>query len=160
MSRILTQAALTSAMAQYTTQKWIILMSITEASMTDPILVALSNEDIVSNGDTYLGAFFQVDLPQEREEDPPRVRVSIPNVDRRPVAGVRMITNPPEVRLQVVLKSSPNTREVDHDFLKMRNVEWNEQVLSGELTYEFFFAEPLGRIVRPATFRALFQKAA
>ena len=160
MSRTLSQTALQALLAQNTSQAFVMLMKIEHADLTEPIRVALSNEDIASNGETYKASNFQVNLPQERENDPPRVSVSVDNVDRNIVAGIRTISGAPTFSLQVVLKSSPNTVEISASELTMRNAEWDEQTVTGELTYEDILNEPLGRRFIPKDYPALFQKAA
>ena len=117
------------------------LLTITHPSVGVPLRFVNNMVDIVSRGSTYLATAFQLTLPDEREDQIPRVGLSIDNVHQTLVATVRTITTPPLVVLEVVLGSAPDTVETGPFNFTLRNVDYVAASLAGELAFEDFINE-------------------
>ena len=155
--RSLSSAAKAAIYAQETGEEFIILLTIDHTDLSAPIRVAGARTDVVSRGDTYLAFPFQIDLPQERDDEPPRVNLVIDNVDRQIVTAVRTMSSAPTVTMEVILASAPDTVEAGSFEFTLKRVRYDRLVVSGEVSYEDILDEqfPGGRFV-PANFPALF----
>lgn len=128
-------AAVAAANAQYTDKVWLMLLEITHATLTTPIRVVNNNEDIVSNGNTYLKAAFDMPLPDEIDESP-SVQIVIDNVDRLIVDSARSISSPATVTLSVVLADTPNVIEAGPFLMQLVRVSYDKLKVTGTLIYE------------------------
>lgn len=153
----MTTALTTSAFDQDTDEVWLVLVTIDHDDLTQPIRVVNNTEDITSNGDSYVGFPFDINLPDAREDAPPRARLVIDNVSREIAQAVRTISSPPVVTIQVIRAADPDTVEISWSSFKLRNVKWDVGRVSGDLTLEDFTSEPYpAGIFSPASFPGLF----
>ena len=148
MSRTVSQAARRAMYDQNTDEVFVILIEISrENDPANPIRAALDSENLdsrvtVSGTDTYstavtfAGGFFGIDLPEESGETSSTVRISIDNVDREIVVAIREATEPPDVRMWVVLKSTPHVVEAGPYYFVLESAEYDAQSVVGELTFE------------------------
>lgn len=148
MSRTVSQAARRAMYDQTTDEVFVILLEIArENDPAEPIRAALDSEDIDSKvtvdgtdtfdtAVTFAGGFFGIELPEESGEISSTVRVSIDNVDREIVVAIREATEPPEVRMWVVLRSSPDVVEAGPYYFVLESAEYDAQSVIGELTFE------------------------
>ena len=149
MPRTLTSTALNSILAQDTSEEWIVLLTISHSSLTDPIRLALSQSDVVSRSNTYQGFAFRVHLPQQRDTQPPQVQLEVDNVDRQLVDAIRSIPadDASTVRLEIVLSSALDTVQYTTASLTLRGTSWNRLVIRGTLSYEQILREPFPAIL-------------
>lgn len=155
MPRTLSTAAVTSLTAQETGEVWLVLLTISNPGITT-IRVVNNTEDIVSRGNTYQAFPFEIELPGQDPDSPSSARLRIDNVDKRIVEAVRSITTPPQVTIEVVLASQPNTVEIAYSNLTLRSVEYDVDSVRGELTFESIFSEPVTLTITPNRFPGLF----
>jgi len=142
MSRTLSTAAKESIFAPETDLAWIVLLTISHASLTDDIRVARNTEDVISNGETYIGFPFEISLPQEREDSPPRVTLEIGNVDRQIVQAVRSLDSPADVTLEIVTSNDFDAVEAGPFVFTLREVQYDNLTVQGELSFEPILDEP------------------
>ena len=131
-----------SAYKQEATDVVIPLLTIEHASLANPIRVAFNNENIISNGNTFVGTFFNITLPIDEAEAGPHASIEIDNVSQEIVRAVRSINTPASVTIQVVRTTAPDVIEVSYAGMDMVNVSYDVQKVSGELTFESFLEEP------------------
>lgn len=148
MSRSVSTTARQAMYSQQTAEVFVLLLEISnESDPAQPIRVALDSANLdskltVDGADTYssavtfAGGHFGIELPEEAGENISSVRLSIDNVDREIVSAIRRASEPPTVKLWVVLRSSPDVVEVGPYFLVLENAEYNAAVVSGELSFE------------------------
>lgn len=141
MARSLSTAARAAAFAQQTSEAILCLLTISGTGIPSPIRVVNNQLDIVSRGSTYLACAFTITLPDERDDAPPRVTLLIDNVDRAIVLAVRSLVEPPQVTLEVILASTPDTLEAGSFNFTLRNVDYSAETVSGELFFEDFLNE-------------------
>lgn len=141
--RSLSAPALRSMLSQETGLVYLTLLTIDHTDLNSPIrLVNNDQEDITSNGDTYTAFPFEVDMPQEREDSPPRVQLRVSNVDRQIVEAVRTISSQPTVELQIVTSNDWDVVEVGPLQFNLKDVSYDALVVEGELTFEPVLDEP------------------
>lgn len=153
--RSLSPAAVSAMHAPESGEVWLVLLTISNPGMTT-IRVVSNNEDITSRGNTYLAFPFEIELPGQDPDSPSSARLRIDNVDKRIVEAVRSITTPPNVTIEVVLASQPDTVEIAYSDLTLRSVEYDADSVRGELTFESIFSEPVTLTITPNRFPGLF----
>lgn len=142
MARSLSSAARQALFAQQTGEAIIILLTLTEASLPAPIRVCTAGEDVVSNGETYQAFPFEITMPDDTDEAPPTVRLTIDAVDRRIIEAVRAAEGAIAVQMQVVFSSDLDQVEVMPGEFKLTEVEYSALSVEGTLSYEDILSEP------------------
>lgn len=148
MSREVSSVARQAMYAQSTEEVFVILLEIAnESDPTQPIRVARDSVDLdskvtvdgvdtYSSAVTFAGGFFGIDLPEEAGENISTVNLSIDNVDREIVNSIRRATEPPEVKMWVVLKSSPDVVEAGPYYFVLEGADYNASTVTGQLGFE------------------------
>jgi hypothetical protein len=136
MARTLSTLARQAIFAQEMKEVFLLLLTINEATLPDPIRVANNTRDIVSGGETFVGFPFAITLPDERDDGIPQMTLRIDNVSRSIVQALRTITSPPTIQLDVVLADSPDTYEASFVGFTLRRASYDALVVEGALTLE------------------------
>lgn len=142
MSRSLSPTARRAVFAQQTGEVFLLLLTIEHASLAAPIRVVNDLVNHTSNGDVFTAFPFQLQLPDEHEDKPPRMRLSIDNVDRTIVESLRRLTSPPTVQLDVCLASQPDVIEESFPGFLLQSVSYDHLVVEGDLTLDDIVTEP------------------
>ncbi|NUN53025.1 MAG: DUF1833 family protein [Planctomycetaceae bacterium] len=157
MGRSLSSAAWAALAGQQTGEVFLLLAVLDHADLPAPLRVVANTEDVVSGGNTYTAYPFLVHLPQEREEEPVRVTLSICNVSKAIVDALRGLSSGPSVTLSVVLASSPSTVEAGPFELTLKDAAYDVLTVQGALGYEEVLDAPdLEDDYSPASFPAIF----
>ena len=140
-----------------TGEAFIILLTLSNPGLSQPIRVSNDSVDTVSNGNTYVAFPFQIELPDDTDEGPPTARLTIDNVSREIVQAVRTVSSAVDVEISIVLSSDPDTVEASFPDFQLRDVSYNVLTVEGRLNIESFAQEPYpaGRF-DPARFPGLF----
>jgi hypothetical protein len=156
MPRNLSAPALASQNAEATGQAWLTLITLSHATLSEPIRVVDNNEHITSNGDLYAAWNFEITLPGEDPDNPANARLTIGNVDPEILRALRTINSPPQVTIQVVLSDTPDIVEAEFTGLVLRNANYDAGQISGDLVFEEILTEPVATSLTPADFPGLF----
>jgi hypothetical protein len=121
----------------------LILLEIAHPTLATPIRVVNDTQDLVSNGNLYVGVAFAIWLPDDIEGQMPRARLAIDNVGRELVEPIENSggAQGATVRVMQVLRSQPDVIEWEAT-LDMRNVEMTQAQITGELGYEDILNRP------------------
>jgi hypothetical protein len=157
MSRSLSTAAANALTGQETTEVFLILLTISHASLPASIRVVNDNADITSRSNSYIAFPFEINLPADSAENLSRISLKIDNVDRALVDAIRSITTPPTVTIEVILASSPDTVEAGPFEMTMENAVYDANTVQCNLAFEDVLNEPFpgGRFL-PSTWEGLF----
>lgn len=142
MPRSLSSTAKQAIFAQETGEVFIMLVTIAHAALVPSLRFASNAVDVTSRGNVYLGWPFRVALPAELDDQLPTVQIQIDNVDRRIMEGVRQLTSPPTVTLEVVLASAPDTVEAGPFDFSLKGCDYDSMVVTGTLAFEDVLNEP------------------
>ena len=157
MPRSLTQTAKAAFYSQETGEAVLILLTLSHADLPAPIRVTSDAVDTVSRGDPFLAFPFQITLPDDDDERPPEMRLTIDHVGREIVDAVRSINTPATVLLEIVLGSDTDTVEVAFPDFELVDVTMDALTVSGRLTLESFEIEPYpAGLMNPTDFPGLF----
>lgn len=154
--RTLSPAALESAFSQETDEVWLVLLTITHPSLAAPIRFVNDFQSLVSRGNVFLAFPFEVEFPEQDADSPGEARLTIDNIDRSIVNTIRAISSPPDITMEVVLASQPDTVEAVFSGLTLRNVNYDALKVSGVLRFEDIMTEPVSVQMTPARFPAMF----
>lgn len=127
----LTPTGTAEAQAVISTAAWLVLLSIT--TPTETIRFVNNSEKIISNGQTYEPFPFAFVLPGDDGETLPKVQLRIQNFDDRLVEAIRGLSQPPEIRCQIVTSLTPDAVEIEIENMVLRNVNYDALEISGDL---------------------------
>lgn len=160
MSRSLSTVTKKAIFAQETDKVFLLLLTISHATLAAPIRVVNDMVDLVSRGNTFTGFPFQIALPDEKDESLPQMKLQIDNVDRSIVTAVRNMTSPATITLEVILASAPDTVEASFSGFTLRDVTYDAIVVEGTLRMEDILNEAFPQhTFTPNLFPALFTLA-
>jgi hypothetical protein len=143
--------------AQETGEAFLVLLSISHPDMETPIRLANNYSDVVSNGETYIGFPFGIALPGDSDENLPQTQIAIDNVDQRVIQAIRELSGPPTMTISVVLADTPGVIEAGPFAMTLREVNYDDQVITATVAYEDVLNEPYpGDFFTPANFPGLF----
>lgn len=116
---------------------YIVLVTITHEDMSDIIRVANNNEDVISNGHTYIGFPFDISIPQE-DDSPPKGVLTVQNVDKRIGQAIEGLKVPPRIKIEVVLASDPDDVWLEYKNFWLRDAQGDAAAVSGVIdTWDF-----------------------
>lgn len=163
--RSLSETARQAAFAQESEAAWILLCTISHASLEQPIRVAndlmptnANGESVlVSRGEPFVCYPFSVDLPADDGDSVSRVTIVIDNVDREIIQKLRSIQGPCQVALEVVLSRTPDLVEAGPFVMTLVAADYDALTISGELAFEDILSLPFpGDSYSPADYPGLF----
>lgn len=141
-----------AAFAQDTDEVVVCLLTITHESMAEPIRLCndpaerLSTEPLTygttSRGETFLFLPFAFTLPTDRDDTPPRVAITLDNVERGIIGLLRSIATPLEVTVEIVLAASPDVVEVQLPAMQMSDITYNVENITANLVVDGLQTEP------------------
>ena len=146
MARSLSVALRQSMFAQQTGEVFLSICSISHASILNgPLRVVNNLQNLTSNGNVYAAFPFQVTLPADGIDGSPRVRLVLDSIDRSIILAIRSIPpgEPPTVQVDLVLASQPDIVEISFPNLTLRNVEYDQFVVEGDLALDEDDREPI-----------------
>lgn len=155
----LTTAAIRSLLGREGGEPIIALLTIEHADLGAPLRLARNSagDDIVSNGNTFAAAPWDIAWGADTEEAP-KVEITIVNVDRVAGQAIESITDPATCTVQLILASAPDEILIELTNLELRNARWDAMILTAELSHFSFQAEPWPMLrVTPQFFPALFR---
>lgn len=143
--------------SQETEEVMLALLKIEQDDLDVPIYVVDNFEDINSNGITYIGFPFRLILMGDEEDAAPSATLEIDNVDRQIVNAVRNMTTAADITFSIILAATPDTVEIGPIAMKLKNVSWNENTVTGTLVTDDILDLPFpGEEMTPGKFPGLF----
>lgn len=116
--------------------------------LCDRYLTRISENDtdvmygVTSRGNSFLFLPLEITLPQEDEAQAPRSTIVIRDVTRYVTPIIRSLTNPPKVKLELVMSSTPDSVEVSFDGFYVVNFTYNRDQVTAELEMINYDREP------------------
>lgn len=171
MSRLanLSPAALRAMFSPDADDTLITLLTITGTGIASPIRLAdgytkriseTADEvvyGVTSRSNDYIFLPLQISLPTEEQSSAPRCKITINDVTRYLIPIVRQINTAPNVLIELVLSSSPDTVEASFPGFKMGAISYSADSITAELTVESLALEPFPQhTFTPAYFPGLF----
>lgn len=136
MSRPLSSSARAAFLSPEMDDVALILLTIDEASLPEPIRVVHNTEDVTSRGDLYVAFVFGIELPAETGSAPTPVRIQIDAVDRTTIQAIRNATGQPTVTIEIVLASDPDEVEAGPFNFRLESATYSAVSVVGEIAFE------------------------
>lgn len=156
MSRTLSSTALESAHAQQTDEIWLVLLTIDHDDLPAPLRLVNNNENVTSRGNVYQYFPFEIILPGEDPETPPRATLRVDNVAREVIAAIRSLNTTPTVVIEVILHSDPDDPEITLPAMVVEEVSYDSATIDITLGYRTIYLEPVTAEMTPNRFPGLF----
>lgn len=155
--RPLTQATRSAVFASQTGEAFLCLVTIAHADLSSPVRVSSDAVATSSRGDSFVAFPFEIVLPQDSEDSPPKSRLKIDNVDRDIVRKLRSVSSAPTVLIEIVRGADPDTVEASFPDFRLRDARYDVLTVEGDLDLEDFISEPYpAGVFSPAYFAGLF----
>lgn len=157
MTRTVSTTAKAALFAPQTGEAFLILLTLSHADLAVPIRVSSDAVNTTSRGDLFIAYPFDLTLPDDEEQRPPRARLVIDNVDRQIVATIRTLQSAPTLLIEIIRANDPDTVEAKFSDFKLFDITYDSQVITADLTLEDFTAEPYpAATFSPSLFPGLF----
>lgn len=140
--RPLSAAAKKAIFSQETSEVFLPIITIQNVGIGLPLRFVANSQDIVSRGNTYLACPFQLALPDDADQAPPRVNLTIDNVALEITEAIRALVTAPLLALEVILASSPDTIEAGPFNFTIRSAQYDATAVTAELVFEDVLNEP------------------
>lgn len=96
---------------------------------------------VTSNGNDYIYLPLEIALPSS-DDAAPRATITIHDVTRYVVPLIRGVTDTPDVQIDAVLASAPNTVEMSITGLQMSNIDYDQDTITATLVADDLALEP------------------
>lgn len=136
MSRTTSSLFKTMAAAQQTGEVLLALITITHSSIIGgPLRLVQDLQNLTSSGHVYTAFPFEIRLPDDTDDGPAKVLLTIDAVDRSIMTAIRSIppSSPPTVTVELVIASQPHIVEISIPDLTLRSVTGDGVKIEGEL---------------------------
>lgn len=140
----------TVLLQQRVTQVYVVLIEVAHPMMGETLRVVNDDQDLVSNGETWVRGYCALELPDTLEGDR-KASISIQNVNNAISSSLRSLVGPATVKFRVVRRDTPNTVEVEYPTLKVGNIRGDALVVRGDLISGHNKAEPFPRVTANRT---------
>jgi hypothetical protein len=167
MSRNISTTFLEAMNSQETDEVIICLLTITHDDIQDAIYLSsdattrISDDPLIyvtaSRGNNYLYLPFTFTMPDDKSDTPPRVQISFDNIDRTMVTLLRSVSSPVDVKVELILKSSPDIVEIELPVMQLSDVTIDAQLINATLVVDSLVNEPYpAGSFTPSSFAAIF----
>ncbi len=116
-----------------TSEVFLALATVFDATGGDPFRFVNNNEEVVSRGQTYVPYPFSIELPIDDGEQIGQASLTIDNVDLAITRYLRATLEPPQFLFEIVLSSSPNIVERSVGYLTLSDVTYDSTSITGTL---------------------------
>lgn len=156
MTELVSSSAQAQAVAQHATDPFLVLLTLTHATLATPIYVARNRQDVVSRGNTYLAYPFQISLPTDND-GAPQAKITVANVSRRIGQALERCVYPPDCTIELVLASTPDTVERSWSGFSFTQATWDAFRVTATLEVLGYWDEPWpGVFMTPQDFPGMF----
>lgn len=125
-----------AVVSQNTDEVFLFLLTLSHPDLVNPIRVVNNTENISSNGNVYTAFPFNLVLPQDDGESLPQVVITLSNVSLEFIDEIRGLNSALDVKLEIVLASSPGTVEMSIDGMKTYTISYDVQSIQATCQIE------------------------
>lgn len=124
------------------------LATITHASLSAPLRIALNTQDVISRGNTYKAAPFEFTPPEQTKDGVQPASLRVENIGGDFIALVRGTAGsgaPPQVTFEFVYASAPDVPERSWPSLVFQNAPYDTTSITIRLALPDMESEPAGK---------------
>jgi hypothetical protein len=122
--------------SQNTDEVFLFLLTLSHPDLSTPIRVVNNVENITSRSLVYQAFPFELILPQDDGDSLPQVVITLSNVSLEFIDEIRALNGALDVKLEVILASSPNTVEMSIDGMKTYTISYDTQSIQATCQVE------------------------
>jgi len=137
MSRQLSANLLAELYGQNSSDPFLMLVTLSHTSFTTLYLVN-NTANITSRLQKYTAFPMKITLPIDDGESLRSVKMQFDNVSLELIDEIRTVTDPIDVKLEMVLASNPDVVEIEYDELKISNIAYDAQSIRADLIFDDF----------------------
>lgn len=137
MSNPLSVNLLAQMYGQVSDDPFLMLVTVSHASF-DTIYLVNNTVDQVSRGNTFRAFPMQIRLPSDDGETAREVAIEFDNVSLELIDELRTVTDPMDVKIEMVLASALDDVELSLEDLKMDSINYDSQKISARLYTDDF----------------------
>ena len=157
MTNVLSPELLAQIFSQQADDCFLTLLTISHPDILVPFRFVNNTENIISNGLTYSAFPFKITLPPDNGEDAKEAAIVLDNVSLELIQILRQITTPLDIDLKMVLGSIPDDIQMELAELKMGNIQYNSQAITGKMYQDnFMYSAMTSETYTPKNFPGLF----
>ena len=146
-----------AAFSQQSDEVFLTLVKLSHADFADDIRLVNDWHAVTHQSATYQPFAFTIELPDDETGVVPVLSWSADMVTLDLIRALRSITGAISARVVQVLRSSPDTIEIDLGDVELRAIEYNARSLSGTMTIEPVLEQSVSRMTfTPSTTPGLF----
>lgn len=135
---------------------FLMLVTLTHESFQDIYLVD-NTVNITSRGVEYTAFPMEIILPPDDGVSARESQISFSNVGLELINELRSVKNPVGVKIEMVLASNPDQIQIEINDLRIRNITYDQQVISAKLYVDDFLStEMASEKYTPKTFPGIF----
>ena len=132
------------------------LVTLSHASFSTIRLVN-NSENITSNGFVFTAFPMRIVLPRDDGESAREISIDFDNVGLDLITPIRTVTSFIDVKLEMVLASSPDSVQISFDELKIQSISYNKSRISAKLFMDnFLTTEMTSEKYLPTSFPGIF----
>lgn len=132
------------------------LLTIDHADLSQPIRLVNNNEDVVSNGNTFVAFNYRITFPVDDPDREPSVVLTVDNVDRAITDALLSISSPASVTIQTIISDDPDTIEIETSDLILRVADYNALEVSGTIAVDDILSQAFpAHQYTPTQFRSI-----
>lgn len=128
-----TETAFRAATDEATSEVFVTLITFSSSDLPSPLRFALNDENIISNGDTYLASGFQYKPPTQGDEAASTGTLRLDNLDKSITDAIHQMSSSPDITIVEVLVSDPDTPQYTLPPFKFFNINWNRDTVEGTI---------------------------
>jgi hypothetical protein len=156
--RQVSATAMQAILAQQTPEVFVPFVKIDHPDFANPIRLAMNTEKITRSDGDYMPYAFQINLPDQRDDQIPQVTMTVDNTDLQVNDAIRTLQGPPTVTMDVAMASTPNTIEVGPFEYSLQSVTADANTIQGTLGFadDVFSQQVPGQNYTPVNSPGLF----
>ena len=146
-----------AAFANETDEVFLVLLTMSHDEFVQDFRFVNNMVDIYSRNMRFIAYAFEITLPDQVEDRPPRASIRVDNVDRRIIEGVRSVSSAIGIKIEVIMASAPDDPEITFSGFQLGSVEADAFTVNGELVLDDLTVEPYpAGAFTPAGFAGMF----
>jgi hypothetical protein len=144
--------------AQESGDPFLTLVTLTHPDFAGPVRLVNNQEDIISNGQTFIAFPLEITLPTDDDAGVAReISITFANTSLELVDELRSVQTPVNVQLDLILASTPDIIEFSFQEFKLRTVSFDQMSVQAKLFMDDFLnVELTSESYSPAIYPGLF----
>jgi hypothetical protein len=157
MSNSLSPAMMAQLFAQESNDPFLFLLTLSHSSWGEEIYLVNNTEAITSRGKEFVAFPMSIKLPIDDGETARSFSIEFDNVSLQLIEGIRTVTTPISVKIEMILASIPDEVQMSQEELLIQNITYNKsRVVATVILDSFLNTEVTSERYGPTNFPGLF----